>query len=63
MILSPEKLSAKEQQQVEHICQASSDPRTIYLLSQEFVTLLKERQAEALDSWRQQSQRGTRDGT
>ncbi len=51
MILPPEKLTAKQQQHIEHICQASSDLRAVYLLSQEFVTLLRERQAEALDSW------------
>jgi transposase len=51
MILPPEKLTAKEQQQMEHICQASSDLCAVYLLSQEFVTLLKERQVQALDSW------------
>jgi transposase len=51
MIVPPEKLAAKQQQQVESIRQASSDLRTVYPLSQEFVTMLKERQAEALDSW------------
>jgi transposase len=51
MIVPPEKLTAKQQQHIEHICQASSDLRAVYLLSQEFVTLLRERQAEALDSW------------
>ncbi len=51
MILPPEKLTSKDKQHLEHICQASSDLRAIYLLSQELVTLLKERQAEALDSW------------
>jgi transposase len=51
MILPSEKLTAKERQQVEHICQASDELCTIYLLSQEFVTLLKERQADALDGW------------
>jgi len=51
MILPPEKLTAKEQKHIEHICQASSDLRTVYLLSQEFVTLLKEQQAEALEGW------------
>ena len=51
MILPSEKLTAKERQQVEQICQASEELRTIYLLSQEFVTLLKERQAEGLDGW------------
>jgi len=58
MILSPEKLSVKEQHQVEHICQASSDLHTVYRLSQEFVTLLKERQAEALDSWLKRAKEG-----
>ena len=51
MILPSEKLKAKDKQHVEHICQASSDLCAIYVLSQEFVTMLKERQAEALDSW------------
>ena len=51
MILPQEKLTAKQQQQIEPICQASSDLHTVYLLSQEFVTMLKERQVEALDCW------------
>jgi transposase len=51
MILPPEKLTAKQQQQVEHICQTNSDLHAVYLLSQEFVTMLKERQAEALEGW------------
>ena len=51
MILPPEKLTGKQQQQLASICQASSDVRTVYLLSQEFVTMLKERQVEALDCW------------
>jgi transposase len=51
MIRPPEKLSERQRHQLEHICQGSSELRTVYLLSQEFVTMLKERQAEALDSW------------
>jgi len=51
MILPPEKLTAKQQQQLKHICQASSDLHMVYLLSQEFVAMLKGRQAEALDGW------------
>ena len=51
MILPSEKLTARERQQVEQICQASEELHTIYLLSQEFVTLLKERQAQGLDGW------------
>jgi transposase len=51
MILPSEKLTTRQRQQLEHICQASEELRTVYLLSQEFMLLLKERQAEALDSW------------
>lgn len=51
MTVPPEKLTAKQRQQIEHICQASSDLHTVYLLSQEFVILLKERQAEVLHGW------------
>jgi transposase len=51
MIVPPEQLTAKQQQQIEHICQASSDLHTVYLLSQEFVTMLKERQADSLHEW------------
>ena len=50
MILSPSKLTKVQQQQIEQIT-FNEELRTVYLLSQEFVTLLKERQAEALDSW------------
>ncbi len=51
MIGPPEKLTAKQHQQVESICQASSELHTVYLLSQECVAMLKERKAEALDAW------------
>ena len=51
LILPPEKLTVAHRQQVEQICQASEELRTVYLLSQAFVTLLKERQVEALDGW------------
>src|SRR5947209_8163610 len=51
MILPSEKLTTRQRQQLEHICQASDELRTVYLLSQQFVTLLKERQVESLDGW------------
>ena len=51
MILPPEKLTAKQRQQLEHICQASSVLHMVYLLSQEFVAMLKVRQAAALHEW------------
>ena len=50
MILPPSKLSAVQRQQVEQI-NLNDELHAVYVLSQEFVTLLKERQAEALDSW------------
>ena len=51
MILPFEKLTVVQRQQLEHLCQASSDLHTVYLFSQEFVTMLKERQAESLQEW------------
>jgi transposase len=51
MILPPEKLTAKQKQRLEHLCQASSDLFMAYHLSQDFVTLLKERQAQTLSDW------------
>jgi transposase len=51
MILPPEKLTVVQRQQLEHLCQASSDLHTVYFFSQEFVTMLKERQAESLHGW------------
>lgn len=51
MIVPPEKLTAKQHQQLESICQASSDLHTIYLLCQQFVTMLKQRRAETLNEW------------
>jgi transposase len=50
MILPPSKLSAVQRHQVEQIT-LNDELHAVYVLSQEFVTLLKERQAEALDSW------------
>lgn len=51
MILPPERLTAKQKQQLEQICQASSDLFVVYHLSQDFVALLKERQAQTLNEW------------
>src|SRR6266568_6446631 len=50
MILPPSKRTRVQQHQVEQL-NLNEDLRAVYLLSQEFVTMLKERQAEALDSW------------
>ena len=50
LILPPSKLTQVQQQQVAQM-NLNEDLRAVSQLSQEFVTLLKERQAEALDSW------------
>ena len=51
MIMLPEQLTVKQHQQLESICQASSELHQVSLLSQEFVTMLKERRAEELNEW------------
>jgi len=55
MILSPSKLSKVQQHQLEQLT-LHEELHTVYLLSQEFVALLKERQVAALDGWRVSSE-------
>jgi transposase len=50
MIVPPSKRTQAQQHQVEQM-NLNEDLRAVYLLSQEFVTMLKDRQVEALDSW------------
>jgi transposase len=50
MIAPPSKRTQAQQQQVEQM-NRNEDLRVVYLLSQEFVTMLEDRQVEALDSW------------
>jgi transposase len=50
MILPPSKRTQAQRQQIEQM-NLNEDLRAVYLLSQEFVTMLKDRQVEALDSW------------
>lgn len=51
MMVPPEQLTDKQKQQLEQIYQASPDLFITYHLSQDFVTLLKERQAHLLNEW------------
>ena len=46
-----------QRHQVEQIT-LNDELHAVYVLSQEFVTLLKERQAEALDSWLKRAKQG-----
>jgi transposase len=50
MILSPSQLTKVQHQQLEQM-NLHEEFHVVYRLSQEFVTLLKERQVEVLDSW------------
>jgi transposase len=50
MILPPSHLTKGQQHQLEQIT-LHEELHSFYRLSQEFVTLLKERQVQALDSW------------
>ncbi len=54
MILPPSKLTKVQQHQVEQM-NLNEELRAVYCLSQEFVTMLKERQVEALDGWLKQA--------
>ncbi len=54
MILPPSKLTKVQQQQVAQM-NLNEELCAVYLLSQEFVVMLKERQVEALDSWLKQA--------
>ncbi len=50
MILTPEKLTVRQQQQVEQMEQ-NEELHRVYRLAQEFIELLKERQAQQLPDW------------
>jgi len=50
-VLSKEKLTAQQQQQVEQMCQASEELSLAYELSQDFIGMLKERKLQALQDW------------
>lgn len=54
MILPPAKLTEIQQHQLAQMTR-NEELRTVYRLSQEFVTLLKERREEALDSWQKRA--------
>jgi transposase len=50
-VLPPEKLTAQQQRQLEQMCQASEDLSSAYELSQDFLSMLKERKAHQLKDW------------
>jgi transposase len=50
-VLPQEKLTPTQQRQLEQMCQASEDLSTAYELSQDFLSMLKERKAQNLKDW------------
>jgi transposase len=50
-MLAPERLTPQQHQQLVPICQASEDLSRAYGLSQDFVTILKERKAQEFVDW------------
>jgi transposase len=54
LLRKPEQLTAKEQQVLTFICQ-EPDIQTTYTLAQRFFRMVRERQADQLDSWLEES--------
>jgi transposase len=46
-----EVLPSPQQRYLEQICQASDELKRVYALSQQFVSMVKQREAEQLDAW------------
>jgi transposase len=47
----PERLTQTHQGYLEQICQASDELKRVYDLSQQFIAMVKQREAEQLDAW------------
>lgn len=50
-IKQPERLSSTQQRYLEQICQASEEMKHVHNLSQHFVSMVRQREAEQLDAW------------
>jgi transposase len=51
LVRRPEELEADDQHLVERLCQQASNVDTAYHLAQEFMVMVRERQAEQFDAW------------
>ena len=50
-VKQPDALTPAQQHALEHICQSSDEMKMTYALSQQFISMLRMRQAEQLDGW------------
>lgn len=51
LVLDPTELAAEDEAYLEKLCQASVDIAVTYKLAQQFVSMIRYRQGEALDPW------------
>ncbi len=51
LTLDPEDLSNKQTIQLDELCATCPEVATVYPLAQQFVTMIRERQADQLDTW------------
>ena len=55
-VCHPEKRTEQQQQQVEIVCQAGDDVQHVYALAQDFVMMMTQQKAEALEPWLQRAE-------
>jgi len=55
-VCPPEKLTERQQKQLEIVCRAGEDLQQVYTLAQDFVTMITKPQAEAFEPWLQRAQ-------
>ena len=51
LVKQPDALTETQHQHVEHLCQASDELTLTYELTQEFVSMIRQHQADPLDGW------------
>jgi transposase len=55
-VCQPEKLTERQQKQLEIVCRAGDDLQHVYTLAQDFVTMITKPQADAFEPWLQRAQ-------
>ena len=58
-VKAQEQLTAEQRALIERICQANADLQELYQLGQDFVMMVRQRQARRLDAWLAQAQKSS----
>lgn len=58
-VCQPEKLTERQQKQVEIVCQAGTDLQQVYEWAQDFIRMVAERKAESFEPWLQRIEQST----